>query len=287
MNATAGTMTANADRRHWIAPVIIAVYLAAAIGVWLGWWGNEWAAITGDFREPPSKQHWLGTNLLGQDIFSRLLASTAAAFEIGMLVALTSTLLGAMLGGLAGYFAGRWIDELMLWLAGTLDAIPFYLFVAALAFAFAGRPGAMQAAMILTFWTLTARLVRAETLRLRQLDFVAAARVSGLTPGRIVRRHILPNTWHILLVQATLVFVAAIKAEVVLSFLGLGPDNSISWGVMIAEASQEVLAGHITNFIAASSALMALVLTVNHLADRLQAQLDPRTRRHPARRPDA
>lgn len=287
MNALARTFTASAGPRHWVAPAIIAVYLAAAVGVWLGWWGSEWAAITGDLREPPSSRHWLGTNLLGQDIFTRLLASTATAFETGLLVAVASTLLGALIGGLAGYFAGRWIDELLLWLAGTLDAIPFYLFVAALAFALEGHPGAMQAAMILTFWTLTARLVRAETLRLRQFDFIAAARVSGLPPMRIVRRHILPNTRHILLVQATLVFVAAIKAEVVLSFLGLGPENDISWGVMIAEASQEVLAGHITNFIAASGALMLLVLAVNHLADRLQTRLDPRSRPHPARRPDA
>ena len=136
----------------------------------------------------------------------------------------------------------------------------------------------MHLAMILSFWTLTARLVRTETIRLKQREFVFAARVSGLNARRILVRHILPNTAPLLLVQTSLVFVAAIKAEVVLSFLGIGLQDSISWGIMIAEAGQEILAGHYMNFVTASLALFVLVLSVNQLADRLQERLDPRSR---------
>ena len=270
----------SAASRHGerIAIATVLAYLLVAAGVWTGAWGGDWAAIIGEMREPPSAQHWLGTNRLGQDVFERLLASTATAFEVALPVALASVLIGAMLGGMAGYFARRPIDTVLTWLIGTIDAVPFYLFVAAISFAMQGFSGAMHLAMILSFWTLTARLIRTETIRLRQREFVFAARVSGLNARRILIRHILPNTAPLLLVQTSLVFVAAIKAEVILSFLGIGLQDSISWGIMIAEAGQEILAGHYMNFVTASLALFFLVLSVNQLADRLQERLDPRSR---------
>lgn len=258
---------------------IVLIYAGAAGGVWTGLWGSGWSTISGTLREAPSSAHWLGTNRLGQDIFERLLAGTATAFEVGLLVAVVSVSTGAVLGAVAGYSAGRRIDAFLTWVIGTIDAIPFYLFVAAIAFAMQGWPGAMQLAMILSFWTLTARLVRTETMRLRQREFVAAARVSGSKSRGILFRHILPNLAPLLLVQTSLAFVAAIKAEVILSFLGIGLHDSISWGIMIAEASQEILAGHYTNFLAASLALFVLVLSVNRLTDGLENLLDPRAPR--------
>lgn len=267
-----------------LALAVVAAFLLAALGVWAGLWGTDWAAISGQLREPPSPAHWLGTNRLGQDVFERLLAGAATAFEVGLLVALVTVTMGAIIGGLAGYLAHSRTDALVTWLIGTIDAIPFYLFVAAVAFAMQDWPGAMHLAMIMSFWTLTARLIRTETMRLRQRDFVAAARVSGGGTRRILFGHILPNLAPLLLVQVSLVFVAAIKAEVVLSFLGIGLQDSISWGIMIAEASQEILAGHYTNFVAASGALFLLVFSVNRLTDRIQERLDPRVRRMPVNR---
>lgn len=265
-------------RFEHLAMLVVLVYLGVALGVWAGWWGSDWRLLAGGMWESPSLQHWLGTNRLGQDIAQRLMASTATAFEVGLLVAVVTVLVGGLVGALAGYFADRWFDELVLWLLGALEAIPFYLFVGALAFALQGHPWAMQLAMVATFWTSTARLVRSRTIQLRGATFIEAARVSGLTPLRIVRRHLVPNSAPILLVQFSLVFVAAIKAEVVLSFLGIGLKDSVSWGIMIAEAAQEVLAGQYMNFAAASSALFILILVFNHLADIIQARIDPKTR---------
>jgi peptide/nickel transport system permease protein len=195
---------------------------------------------------------------------------------VGLVVAVMSTVLGGILGALAGFFSGTWVDELVLWLKGVLDAIPFYLFVAAIAFAFQGNPYAMHIAMVSTFWTTTGRLVRGEVIKLKHFEYVEAARAIGLSQLVIIFRHILPNTFHILLVQATIVFVAAIKSEVILSFLGLGIQDGVSWGLMIAESTQEVLSGHFNNFILASALLFVLVMGFNLFADALQDALDPR-----------
>lgn len=262
------------DRAGLAAGILLAGYLVIALGAWLGAWGQDWSSTAGPMWAPPSAEYWLGTNVIGQDIFQRAIQSTATAFEIGFAVALVATLMGAVLGGAAGA-AGGWVDGAMQWLAGVIDSIPFFLFVAALSFALQGWPWAMHAAMIAAFWTTTARLVRVEVRRLRVLPFAEAARAAGLSRPRILFRHLLPNTTHILLVQATLAFVAAIKAEVILSFLGLG-GTGVSWGQMIAESTQEVLAGQFANFAAASLMLMGLVLSFNLFADCLQDALDPR-----------
>jgi ABC-type dipeptide/oligopeptide/nickel transport system permease subunit len=262
----------------WIAPLIVLGYLTAAAGVWLGLWANDWGEITGTMWAAPSADHWLGTNRLGQDIFSRAVAATATAFEIGLLVALASSVIGGLLGALSGHYSGSRLDELILWLKGTIDAIPFYLLVVAIAFALRGHAMAMHLAMIVAFWTTTARIVRAETMRIGKAGFIEAARAGGSTPTRIIVRHLLPNLVHVLLVQATLVFVAAIKAEVILSFLGIGVQDSISWGLMLAEAGQDIMAGQHMNFLAASLGLFGLVMAGSLLADRMQDQLDPRTR---------
>ena len=118
--------------------------------------------------------------------------------------------------------------------------------------------------------------MRGEGIKLRGLEFVVAARAIGLSELTIVFRHILPNTLHILLVQVTICFVEAIKAEVILSFLGLGIKDGMSWGLMISETTLEILSGHFNNLIAASALMFGLVMAFNLLADALQDALDPR-----------
>lgn len=264
------------DRAGLIGLAVVAVYLVIAIGVWAGLWGQGWSDVSGPMWAGPSSQHYFGTNVIGQDIFSRAIYSTRVAFEVGLVVAVLSSLLGGVLGALAGYFSGSWIDEIILWIKGVLDSIPFYLFVAAIAFALQGYAYSMHVAMIATFWTTTGRLVRGEVIKLHGLEFVEAARALGVAELTIIARHVIPNTFHILLVQATIVFVAAIKSEVILSFLGLGVKDGVSWGLMIAESTQEVLAGQFNNFIWASVFLFGLVMAFNLFSDALQDALDPR-----------
>jgi peptide/nickel transport system permease protein len=130
--------------------------------------------------------------------------------------------------------------------------------------------------MIATFWTTTARLVRAEVMRIKARDYVQSALALGLPPAVTVLRHVLPNTAHVLLAQGAIVIVAAIKAEVILSFLGLGARDGVSWGSMLAESTQEVLAGEFNNLLAASLPLFAVLLGFNLVADALQDAFDPR-----------
>lgn len=256
--------------------VIVGFFLVLACAVWLGFIGQGWSAAGGGRWEPPGSEFWFGTNVLGQDIFERAVYSVRTAFEIGIVVALFSTALGAVLGALAGWYSASWVDGAILWLKGVLDAIPFYLFVAAVAYALQGQAYAMHIAMIATFWTTTGRLIRAEVLKIRSRPFVMSAQALGLPDWLILLRHVLPNTFHILLVQAGIAFVAAIKTEVILSFLGLGVQDGVSWGLMLAESTQEVLAGHFNNFLAASIMLFVLLMGFNLLADALQDALDPK-----------
>lgn len=260
----------------WTGLLLIVVFALLWAAVALGVIGQNWAQASGDRWEGISREHWWGTNLLGQDIFQRSIYSVKVAFEIGMLVTLSSGLIGAMAGAAAGWRKDSWLDQCIVLLMGIIDSIPFYLFVAAVTFALQGHVLAMQLAMVACFWTSTARLVRAEVLRLREQEFVLSALLLGLPAWRVLERHVLPNTSHVLLAQSAVVFAAAIKAEVILSFLGLGVQNGVSWGLMLAESTQEVLAGQFNNFWAASLPLFALLLGFNLLADALQSALDPR-----------
>ena len=265
------------DRVGMWAFAVVLLYAAVAVGVVLGFWGADWAAVTGPKWAPVSAEYWFGTNIIGQDIFARALYSTRTAFEVGVVVALGATAVGAALGATAGFFSGTWIDELVIWLMGVLDSVPFILLVAAIAYSLQGSPWAMHIAMIATFWITTARLVRGEVIKLKSLEYVEAAHAIGVSQPVIIFRHIVPNTFHILLVQATISFVAAIKSEVLLSFLGLGVKDGMSWGLMISESTFEVLAGFFNNFIAASVLMFGLVMAFNMFSDALQDALDPRT----------
>jgi peptide/nickel transport system permease protein len=255
---------------------IVFVYLIIAIGVWFGIWGDSWSDTSDDLWQGPSWNHWFGTNVIGSDVFTRVIYSTKVAFEVGFIVAVLSTALGAILGSLSGYYSGTWIDSVILWIMGVLDSIPFYLFVAAVAFALKGNPFAMHIAMVSTFWTGTARVIRGEVIKLKGQEFVEAARSIGVTENKIIFKHIMPNTSHILLVQSTIAFVAAIKSEVILSFLGLGVKDGVSWGLMISESTQDVLAGHFNNFLASSVFLFVLVIAFNMFSDSMQDALDPK-----------
>jgi len=166
----------KSDRYGMSGLLVVTVFAVVTICVWSGLLGQSWSEASGNSWESASTTHWFGTNLLGQDILQRTLFGTATAFEVGLIVTLCSTILGTVMGALSGWYSHSWLDEIILWLKGVLDSIPFYLFAAAIAFALQGNPWAMHLAMIVTFWTTTARIIRGEVMRLKQREFVEAAR---------------------------------------------------------------------------------------------------------------
>jgi len=222
--------------------------------------------------------HWLGTDILGRDVFHLTLKGARIALLIGGLTSLIVIPLALLFGMSAGYFGGR-VDDAVFFLISTLTSIPNLLLLIALILALGRGPVQVCIAMGVTSWVGFARVVRGETLKLRELDYVQAARALGATEARIVLRHILPNLIHLVVITFVLLFSGMVLTEAILSFLGVGIDGS--WGQMIDQARDELARDPIIawNLAAASAALFVLILAVNLVGDAVRDILDPRTLR--------
>jgi len=253
-------------------------------------------AMTDLFRrlEPPSAQHWLGTDELGRDLFQRLLDGGRISLLVGIVGALLSAVLGAVIGVVAGYLGGR-LDSLLMRLTDGVIALPLLPLLIALAAIDPRKlgipPGIAQsetfslyriiAIVALTGWTTAARLVRAETLSLKGRDFTRAAQALGAQPLRIMFRHILPNAAGSLVVATTMSIGSLILLESTLSFLGLGTQPpAASWGNMLAGA-QDLLRDAPMLAVWPGLLIFLTVIAFNFLGDGLQEALDPRSERRP------
>ena len=173
------------DRAGVAAMIVVGIYGVIAILVTFGLIGQNWSQLSEEGFEGMTSAHWFGTNINGQDIFSRAIQGTRTAFEVGLMVAITSTAIGGILGAIAGYFHRTIVDEVIMWVYGCIDAIPFYLFVAAVAFSLKEsplQPWGMHIAMIATFLSSTCRIVRGEVIKIRGLEYIQAAKAVGVGP---------------------------------------------------------------------------------------------------------
>lgn len=225
--------------------------------------------------QPPSLAHLMGTDALGRDIFSRMLHGARISLWVGFVAVGISISLGLILGLVAGYFRG-WVDEAIMRLVDVMLCFPsFFLILSVIAFL---EPSLINIMIVigLTSWMGVARLVRAETLSLRERDFVAASRLTGASSTRIIIQHILPNALAPVLVSATLGVAGAILTESALSFLGLGVQPpTASWGNMLLEGKQVLeIAPWLSIF--PGCAILITVLGYNLLGESLRDLLDPR-----------
>jgi peptide/nickel transport system permease protein len=226
----------------------------------------------------PGTGHWMGTDELGRDILSRVLFGARISMLVGISVVCGAGLVGLAVGAIAGYFGG-WCDRIVnVVLINAFLSFPGILL--AIAFAAFMGPGLNKVvlALVITGWAGYARLARAQVLKVKELDYVLAARSLGASDMRILLRHVLPNAIQPVLIQATIGMASAILAESTLSFLGLGVlAPAPSWGAMLNDASGYLFsAPHMVVFPAL--AIMAAVLAFNLLGDALRDWLDPRTR---------
>ena len=225
--------------------------------------------------------HWLGTDILGRDVLHRTLKGVRVALLIGGLTSLIAIPLALLLGIRAGYFGGRF-DDAVFFVMSTLASIPSLLLLIALILALGRGTWQVCIALGVTSWVGLCRVVRGETLKLRELDYVQAAKALGVSDGRILVRHILPNLMHLVIVTFVLLFSQLVLSEAILAYLGIGVEGS--WGQMIDQARSELSREPAIywNISAAGAAMFGLLLAVNYVGDALRDILDPRTRRENA-----
>ncbi len=256
--------------------IILALIVVAVLAPFLA----PYSPFIGDLRAarllPPGPEHWFGTDDLGRDIFSRIVYGSRWTLYVVVLVAITAAPIGLLIGTVAGY-AGGWTDAILMRLTDIFLAFP--KLILALAFVAALGPGIENAvlAIAITSWPPYARIARAETLTVRNSDYIKAVQLMGASPFRIVLRHIMPLCISSLIIRVTLDMAGIILTAAGLGFLGLGAQPPLpEWGAMIASGRRFILdqwwvAG------VPGGAILIVSLGFNLLGDGLRDALDPRS----------
>lgn len=279
-------------RRDGVAMIclwVILLYTLVAIFTPILWGNWQQESDYANINASPSQSPPLGTDALGRSVLQKTLLGAHVSMTVGFMANIIAVPLGMILGAIAGYY-GRWLDDGIVWLYTTLASIPGIIRLIALKFAFAdkvlfegswysidlGGMAGIYLALGLMSWIGTCRIVRAETMKLREADYVLAARASGGRSFAILLKHIIPNVLHVGIVNFSLGFVGAIMAEVILSYLNLGVQDLPSWGKMIAAANMDMVVGRWWELTSAVAAIFLIVLALNIFGDRLRDALDPR-----------
>ena len=270
----------DAFRRHptaIIGGIVLALMvLVALLAPWLGTVDPQ-ALSPAQRLKPPSSEHWFGTDMLGRDVYSRVVYGARISLTVGIAVAALSVAIGLAIGLVTGFV--RWLDAIVMRIMDGLMSIPSVLLAIALMALTKASVGNVIVAITVAEVPRVVRLVRGLVLSLREQPFVEAAIAAGTTLPLILTRHILPNTVAPLLVQGTYICASAMIVEAILSFIGAGtPPNIPSWGNIMAEArSLFQIAGYLIFF--PGLFLSLTVLAVNLLGDGMRDALDPRLAR--------
>ncbi len=255
---------------------IIAFYIVLAI---LGFLGvlPDYQVQVGEQYEAPTLEFakLLGTDYLGQSVLYKILAGTKTAMLIGFCVTAIAVPIGVILGALAGYYGG-FFDNFVIWLYTVISSVPYILMVIALSYVFGKGLLAICLAMGLLGWVGLCRLIRGEVLKNRNLEYVLAAKAVGANDAQIILRHILPNVIHLAIITGSLQILGAIKSEVILTYLGIGIQDGASWGIMISDATGELVQGIWWPLAGVVLAMFLIIYALNVVGDALRDALDPK-----------
>lgn len=265
------------EKLSLIALIIVVVYFGTAILTSMNLVATDWNKSFGASYLPPSLDVLFGTDIFGRSVATRVVKATETAVAIGVVVSLISMVIGTTLGLIAGYFGGV-VDEIIVWFYTTFSSIPYIMLLVAIAFILGKGTTTVFLSLGVTSWVGLCRIVRAEVMKHKEREYIHAANAIGATHSRKLIKHILPNISHLLIINFTQTFDSAVKAEVVLSFLGLGVVGRPSWGTMIDDSKLELARGVWWQLAAATFAMFFIVLAFNILGDALRDALDPKLR---------
>jgi ABC-type dipeptide/oligopeptide/nickel transport system permease subunit len=271
------TIRLKHDRRAWFGGGVVILLALIAIAAPLVARYDPTGVDLINSLQPPSREHWLGTDIQGRDVWARLVYGARVSLTVGLVSQGIALTLGVMLGLVAGYY-GKWVDEAVMRLADVTLAFPTLLLLIALVAALQPSLTIVFVTIGLVGWAGMARLVRGQVLVVRELEFVQAERALGAVDARILVYHILPSVVAPVVIAATLGVAGAIMAESSLSFLGLGVQPPTpSWGAMIADGRDlyQLRRAPWTS-VFPGLAIGAAVLGFNLLGDALRDALDPR-----------
>ena len=243
--------------------------------------------------QPPSQAHFFGTDTIGRDILARTIYGGQISLSIGILAAIVEVLVGVLVGAIAGYYGG-WLDDVLMRVTEAMLIIPSLFLLIVLAKVLNGKIPEMEilgrtlsgSVIVIIFvigftsWMYLARIVRANVLSLKELDFISASRALGVSDSRIIFRHLLPNTIAPIIVSATLGVSSSISSEAYVSFLGLGVQTpTASWGNMLDGSVKYIQSAPWLWFFPGLLILLT-VLCINFVGDGLRDALDPRSTKH-------
>lgn len=253
--------------------VVVAIALLAVGAPWI--LPFDPYAINLDLRNlPPSWTHWFGTDHYGRDLFTRVVYGARISLVIGLIPAFLATCIGSVLGVVSGFFGGR-TDFWIMRLADVVLAFPSLLLAMAIMYTLGASLFNIFIALSVVGWASTSRIVRAQTLSLKEKEFVEAARALGVSQGKIVFRHILPNCLPNIVVVFTMSIPAAIMQEAGLSFLGVGAQPPTpSWGLLVSQGKEFIFSAPWVAILP-GVAILVLVLAFNFMGDGLRDAIDP------------
>jgi peptide/nickel transport system permease protein len=242
---------------------------------------KEWDERAAQFKTTEAvkgQTRVFGADRFGRDVLAKAVKGTQISVFVGVLAALVATLIGTLLGALSGYFGGK-VGDFLEWLYNVFEAIPGILLIFAFAAVFGRGIATVVLILGLTGWSGLYRQVRAEFIKHRGREYVRAAEAIGASHTSRIFSHILPNISHVVLVRMGLLVVGFIKAEVILSYLGLGVGvDDVSWGTMLAEAQSELILGYWWQLAAATLFMALFVTAFSLMTDALRDALDPKLR---------
>jgi ABC-type dipeptide/oligopeptide/nickel transport system permease subunit len=253
---------------------IVLLVLLAYVGPLFDHWKWDEIDLNAPYAVAPSSAHWFGTDSVGHDIFATTLRGAQKSILIGLLVAVGATGTSALVGSLAGYFGG-WLDRTLMWVTDLLLILPSFLIIAILSHQFNAHWWLLVVLIAMFIWQITARIVRGQTLSLKEREYVQAARYMGVPGWRIIARHILPNLASLLIIDATVNVAAAILTEALLSFFGFGiQPPEVSLGTLMADGQNASLTQPWLFYFPAGF-LVLFVLGVFLVGDALRDAIDP------------